>query len=32
VVLGHFVLNANFYHELGAVNRLEGNEFVSRVQ
>jgi hypothetical protein len=30
--LGHFNLYANFYHELGAVNRPEGNKVVLRVQ
>lgn len=30
--LGHFLLYANFYHEVGAVNRPEGNRLVLRVQ
>jgi hypothetical protein len=30
--LGHFNLYANFYHELGAVNRPEGYKLVLRVQ
>jgi hypothetical protein len=30
--LGHFILYTNFYHELGAVNRPEGNKLALRVQ
>lgn len=30
--LGHFMLYANFYHELGAINRPEGNKLVLRVE
>jgi len=30
--LGHFILYRNFYHELGAANRPEGNKLALRVQ